>query len=1641
MMFDGAALVDAVDAMPADSDAAATTDAGDANRDVTRDARDSTAPVPAAALVRPPQPALNDGRREVVFIDASLPDRDALLKGVTPGMEVRLIGGGNQGLEQIAAWAKGRTGYDAIHIISSGASGALKLGTDVVNGDSLDSARTQDRLTRIGGVLKGDGDLLLYGCDVALGTAGKDFIQRIADITGADVAASTDTTGAATFGGNWVLEANVGSIETSSIAAAQWNGFLDAVTLIRNGTSTSYVTIQDAVDDAQNGDTVSVSAGTFVEQVTITRNITLVGAGRDSTIIRAPLTTDLSQSGGDWRNLKNQDVYAVVGVKTDSAGTVTLRDLTVDGFNQGNLMDPLDTRRADPNNWTFQGIGVYDSTVTIDNVVVTRVRTLASDYIDSGTGLPHAVPPGYTPEEQPAGYNHNEAIFAESAAGAGPNTLIVTNSYIDRFQKTAILAWGPTLTVDINNNVIQGYGGTLWSTGNAIQIASSDRSGWGGTNGDRRGTTGSVTNNQILDLGVVIPEPGQPGSYLNLGMFGPSGVLLWQAGADFVISGNTITGVFTPSWHASSTSSDGGFGNQGIDIVLSDNVVVSGNTIRGFDVAIIEEWANAGSSIAVSGNVLSDNTIDLWTAGGDDTIALTASAERITFLDSDNGVDLLDGFGVGDRIYVMSFQTGVVNGLLGGVPVIDFTGGTVTAGDGSSVAAGSVQVAVSNGVTTLYVDTDGVQDAAELEIRLNGVYSTANFALSGGDISYVNTAPTLTAGATQSLGTTTEDAASGGTVVSTIAAAAGHGDFGAGIQRSIAITGVTGRGTWQYSADGVTWVNFGAVSSSAALLLRATDHIRYVPDGISGETPSLSFRAWDETAGVAHTKVAIGATGGSTAYSTQTASATLSVTNVNDAPTAGVIGGRAFSGSGAWTFQVPANAFTDVDGDALTFAATLANGAPLPAWLVFNAATRTFSGNPPNGVGALDLRVTASDGNGGTGSATFRLSIANANDAPVARPLPAQSFSGGGAWSYQVPANTFSDADGDVLTYTATLANGRPLPGWLSFDAATGTFSGNPPNGVGALDLRVTASDGNGGTGSATFRLSIANANDAPVARPLPAQSFSGGGAWSYQVPANTFSDADGDVLTYTATLANGRPLPGWLSFDAATGTFSGNPPNGVGPLDLRVTASDGNGGSSATTFTLAVARPNDAPTVAAPVPDQSFGGSGGWTFQVPSGTFADGDLLGLTASMANGEPLPAWLRFDAASGTFSGNPPAGVGSLDLRVTAGDGQGGMIATAFRATFADTNDAPTRGAAPLPQVQWGGTFNSTTIPATAFADVDAGDSSTLSASGMPSWMSFDPATGTLSGQPPIGAHGVARVTITATDTAGASVSRTVTIVYRGAEHPAPEAPQPPAPPAPAAPPVSPGGGAGDPAPVLMPALEQTRGSDAPPPVQAGSDGAGTLPAPPPDLPRSGDASGSAGFVPARGTAGGPVTSIVEVAPPGGDDGLMLARPMEGTALAAGRSSTFQLTPGTFTHSSADAVVTIVARQADGGSLPEWIAFDAATGTFTVTPPEGLDGTVTVRVIARDEAGNEAVTEFTITIGEGGEQAPGDQVPANQQDGRAAQPAGRPGLSSQLAAAGQHGVMAEALAFLNDLLALDTPGADQGHDTHQPSDKAA
>ncbi|MDX1452199.1 MAG: putative Ig domain-containing protein, partial [Oleiphilaceae bacterium] len=407
----------------------------------------------------------------------------------------------------------------------------------------------------------------------------------------------------------------------------------------------------------------------------------------------------------------------------------------------------------------------------------------------------------------------------------------------------------------------------------------------------------------------------------------------------------------------------------------------------------------------------------------------------------------------------------------------------------------------------------------------------------------------------------------------------------------------------------------------------------------------------------------------------------ITINNVNDAPTVDQgIADTSTAEDATFNLAIPADAFADLDGDALTYTATQADGSPLPSWLSFDGTA--FSGTPTNDeVGAINLAVTASDGQASV-TETFALTVTNTNDAPiVSLALADQSASENQTISFSIPAGSFSDVDaGDTLSVSATQADGSALPSWLTFDAATQSFSGTPGSSdLGTISIAVTATDTAGASVSDVFDITINNVNDAPtVDQGIADTSTAEDATFNLAIPADAFADLDGDALTYTATQADGSPLPSWLSFNGTA--FSGTPTNDeVGAINLAVTASDGQA-SVTETFALTVTNTNDAPIVSLALADQSTSENQAISFSIPAGSFSDvdaGDTLSVTATQADGSALPSWLTFDAATQSFSGTPSsADLGTLSIEVIATDTAGASISDVFVITI-ESNAEPER----------------------------------------------------------------------------------------------------------------------------------------------------------------------------------------------------------------------------------------------------------------------------------------------------------------------------------------------------------------------------
>jgi Ca2+-binding RTX toxin-like protein len=159
-------------------------------------------------------------RKALYVFDSGIPDLQKLLAGLGADQRVAILDSGSDGVLQLADALSGESGLDAIHLFSHGSAGSLWLGSTVL--DQANLSGYSAALAQIGSALSDSGDLLLYGCDVAQGNSGREFIEQLAAATGADVAASTNLTGATALGGDWVLEFSNGSVDTATVRAADF---------------------------------------------------------------------------------------------------------------------------------------------------------------------------------------------------------------------------------------------------------------------------------------------------------------------------------------------------------------------------------------------------------------------------------------------------------------------------------------------------------------------------------------------------------------------------------------------------------------------------------------------------------------------------------------------------------------------------------------------------------------------------------------------------------------------------------------------------------------------------------------------------------------------------------------------------------------------------------------------------------------------------------------------------------------------------------------------------------------------------------------------------------------------------------------------------------------------------------------------------------------------------------------------------------------------------------------------------------------------------------------------------------------------------------------------------------------------------
>jgi hypothetical protein len=156
--------------------------------------------------------------QQVVFVNSNVSDYQTLVAGLPQGTQVVILDSTKDGLAQIEQYLQQHQGVSAIHLVSHGAAGEFQVGSTWIN--EADVSTYSAAFAQIGASMKTGGDFLIYGCDVAQNADGKALVQQISSITGLNVAASTDATGASSLGGDWVLEYDAGTVHTGVVFSA-----------------------------------------------------------------------------------------------------------------------------------------------------------------------------------------------------------------------------------------------------------------------------------------------------------------------------------------------------------------------------------------------------------------------------------------------------------------------------------------------------------------------------------------------------------------------------------------------------------------------------------------------------------------------------------------------------------------------------------------------------------------------------------------------------------------------------------------------------------------------------------------------------------------------------------------------------------------------------------------------------------------------------------------------------------------------------------------------------------------------------------------------------------------------------------------------------------------------------------------------------------------------------------------------------------------------------------------------------------------------------------------------------------------------------------------------------------------------------
>ena len=514
-------------------------------------------------------------QRELVFVDTGVANYEQLLdelRGDRPDesreLEVYLLDSEQDGIAQISDILASHTDLDAVHLISHGTTGQIKLGNVWLNFDRLDGYAGE--IAGWNQALRDGGDLLIYGCDLASTADGRSLVDALGELTGADVAASNDDTGHNRYGGDWELEYSTGEVGAAIAVGLDlqqtWDGLLQVVTvtttedrvdsdanlnslveLAATPGSDGFVSLREAILAANNqsdADEIILLAGDY--------QLSLPGTGEDAAAsgdldILNPLT--ITGAGAGTTTIDGERIDRVFDLFAD----VTIADLTIEdglttdtggGIRVGSTALLTLERSVVQNNESAEGGGIYNAgrltladVEVLNNVASPGTAEVGGGLKNTGTALLRQVLlTGNTAQDGGAIFNSGAAALLDirnvtitnntaSASGGGIYTdrlATIVNSTIADNQAASgggIFGFNAAGNADLLNTVIiNNTGGNtnklLTSSGYNID---SGNTAFSPTTGDQQNTdpnlaaladNGGFTRTRALNAGSAAIDAG-----------------------------------------------------------------------------------------------------------------------------------------------------------------------------------------------------------------------------------------------------------------------------------------------------------------------------------------------------------------------------------------------------------------------------------------------------------------------------------------------------------------------------------------------------------------------------------------------------------------------------------------------------------------------------------------------------------------------------------------------------------------------------------------------------------------------------------------------------------------------------------------------------------------------------------------------------------------------------------------------------------------------------------------------------------------------------------------------------------------------------------------------------------------------------